>query len=100
MTTTCPRRPGPGWKRAGLPDVPVWEHSSGVCVHILGVAKFDGIIVSLWKRKDYEDFDRAIAQQGGNRRRGAMVWALAKSEQEKLASAASGKTSQGDAGAA
>lgn len=73
-----PRKPGPGWKRAGLPDVSVWDHVSGVRVHTFGLCRLrsgefvnGGNIYPAMKL-----LDRAIREQGGNRRRGAMVWAL------------------------
>ena len=64
------RRPGPGWKHlAGS----VWEHSTGLRIHILGMARLpDGQSVP-WRFDDEYDAKR---QQGYNTKRALMVWAL------------------------
>ncbi len=63
-------RPGIGWKHlAGS----VWEHSTGLRIHLLGLARLpDGRSVS-WKSNDEYDAKR---QQGYNTKRALMVWAL------------------------
>ena len=73
------RRPGAGWKRAGLPDVPVWDHVSGIRVHTSGLVTINGVVYSAFQTPEYyAAYWKAIARQGMSRRRGAMVWALEK----------------------
>ena len=64
------RRPGPGWKHmAGS----VWEHTSGLRIHLLGMARLpDGQSVP-WCFDDEYDAKR---QQGYNVKRALMVWGL------------------------
>lgn len=64
------RRPGPGWKHA---TGSVWEHSSGLRIHMLGLAQLpDGQSVS-WRFDDEYDAKR---QQAYNTKRALMVWAI------------------------
>lgn len=64
------RRPGIGWKHlAGS----VWEHTTGIRIHLLGVTRFsDGTTMS-WNSQDKSD---ALRQQGFNAKRALMVWSL------------------------
>jgi hypothetical protein len=69
------RRPGPGWKwLAGS----VWEHVSGVRIHIGGrIARLaDRRIICTHSAEDFNNQGRIIREQGGNVKRGLMVWAL------------------------
>lgn len=63
------RSPGPGWVRL---SGSVYEHSSRIRIHTLGTIRFsDGSF-----RSENDSAWRAIRRQGGNRKRGLMVWAL------------------------
>lgn len=65
-----PRRPGNGWKHL---NGSVWEHATGVRIHLLGLARLpDGKSIS-WPWSDEYDAKR---QQGYNTKRALMVWAL------------------------
>ena len=65
-----PRRPGNGWKYlAGS----VWEHTSGLRIHLLGLARLPSGESLPWKWQDEYDAKR---QQGYNTKRALMVWAL------------------------
>jgi hypothetical protein len=69
-------KPGPGWKKVGN-LVPVWDHASGVRIHAWGLCRLpDGSTFFGNRWPEGRDWDRAIREQGGNRRRGTMVWAL------------------------
>lgn len=70
MVRRFARRPGAGWKhKAGS----VWEHTTGLRIHLLGMARLpDGKSVP-WKFDDEYDAKR---QQGYNTKRALMVWAL------------------------
>ena len=65
-----PRRPGNGWKNM---DGSVWEHVSGVRIHVLGCARLPNGKIVKWERDDEYN---AIRQQGWNTKRALMVWAL------------------------
>jgi hypothetical protein len=64
------KKPGPGWQRvAGS----VWEHTTGLRIHLLGLARLPNGHSMPWHRNDeYE----AMRQQGYNTKRALMVWAL------------------------
>ncbi len=67
-------RPGPGWKHLGCA---VYEHSSGMRIHTHGLCRFRGgpfIDGTMWP--EWQKLNMAIRVNGGNRRRGVMVWAL------------------------
>jgi hypothetical protein len=69
------RRPGPGWRFVGSA---CWKHTSGVGVHVLGLAFMpDGTVrrASEWPASGMADGYIRLA--GGNRKRGLMMWALA-----------------------
>lgn len=69
-------KPGSGWVNISLGG-PVWEHRSGVRIHVLGMAGFPGdpiINGRNWPRS--QEVDRFVAINGGNRKRGVMAWAL------------------------
>lgn len=67
------RKPGPGWSRPSL-NAPVWDHVSGLRVHSYGLVRMpDG---STTTAANDPCFWRTIARQGGNRKRGVMVYAL------------------------
>jgi hypothetical protein len=71
-----PRRPGNGWK--AYTESPVWEHTSGIRVHTAGLLRLpDGTIINGEHWPECKTLWRAIREQGGTRRRGLMVWALA-----------------------
>lgn len=70
MVRRFPRRPGNGWKHlAGS----VWEHSTGVRIHLLGMARLPDGTSLPWKWDGEYDAKR---QQGYNTKRALMVWAL------------------------
>jgi len=66
-----PRHPGIGWKH--IKGSAVWEHTTGLSIHRLGMARLpDGQCVS-WRFDDEYDAKR---HQGYNTKRALMVWAL------------------------
>lgn len=72
-------RPGPGWGCINS----VWQHTSGVRVHIGGMmcgraTETGGCrdIIAGGVYPMVTDVRRYIAMAGGNKRRGVMVWAL------------------------
>jgi len=69
-------RPGVGWSHIGGP---VYEHDSGVRIHVSGICSF-GVPHFINGRAWPEsmELDRFVAINGGNRRRGVMAWALEK----------------------
>lgn len=68
------RTPGPGWKYLGSS---VYEHTTGLRIHGLGTARLpDGTNVFANGVAAWRAQDRAIAEQGYNRKRGLMVWGL------------------------
>ena len=70
MVRRFDRRPGNGWKHlAGS----VWEHPSGLRIHLLGMARLPGGQIVSWCFDDEYDAKR---QQGYNVKRALMVWAL------------------------
>jgi hypothetical protein len=72
--------PGPGWTRAGI--APVYDHVSGVRVHVTGLCRLaSGEMI--WGRRwpECQILDRMIRINGGNRKRGAMAWSLAKAQE-------------------
>lgn len=76
------KKPGPGWRKVG----PCFDHSSGLRVHLAGLARMpDGRVVSALAGPETSAAQKAIAEQGGNRRRGLMIWALSLSK-KRLAS--------------
>ena len=65
------RRPGNGWKH--IEGSAVWEHETGLRIHLLGMARLpDGQSVP-WCFDDEYDAKR---QQGYNVKRALMVWGL------------------------
>lgn len=67
-------RPGKGWRHIGGP---VYEHSNGTRVHVIGVVKLpDGRYLHANKWPECIDAARMISINGGNRRRGLMAWAM------------------------
>lgn len=78
-----PRRPGNGWKAYEL--APVWEHASGIRIHSIGICRLaDGTVINGEHWPECQTLLRAIREQGGTRRRGLMVWALAISSNDKI----------------
>ena len=70
------RKPGRGWKNVGCS---VWEHDSGLKVHMMGFAAIPGgPIISGRSWPECKELDRWIQIAGGNQKRGAMLWALSK----------------------
>ena len=60
------------WKRFG----PVFEHESGMRVHTLGFLVFPSKQVLMGNQMpEYDRLNKAIKIQGGNRKRGLMLWA-------------------------
>lgn len=71
MVRRFARRPGSGWKH--IEGSAVWEHTTGLRIHLLGMARLpDGQSVP-WRWPDEYDAKR---QQGYNTKRALMVWAL------------------------
>jgi hypothetical protein len=67
-------RPGNGWKHIGGA---VWEHTSKIRIHLLGMIRLpSGEFVSAATYPNWEAVHRMIRINGGNRKRGLMVWAL------------------------
>ena len=68
-------RPCSGWKHlAGA----VFEHESGVRVHIAGLVKLpDGRYLHANKWPECREAEYMIRANGGNRKRGLMAWARA-----------------------
>jgi hypothetical protein len=70
------QKPGPGWKYVGSA---VWDHKSGLRLHIMGLCRLpNGEEVNGFRWPESRELDRWIRIAGGNRRRGAMLWALSK----------------------
>lgn len=67
-------KPGKGWSR--LVEVPVYEHTSGVRVHLFGLLRLPGKMATCPTGDQRNRLIRAIREKGGNVRRGTMVWAL------------------------
>lgn len=66
-------KPGSGWKHLGGA---VYEHSSGVRAHVLGVVRLpDGTHIHGDAWPEYSRLRRMIAINGGNRKRGVLAWA-------------------------
>ena len=73
-------KPGPGWTKLGSG---VYEHSTGVRIHLLGLARIPGKnrygapgIARVFDKPHRATFARIIKEQGGNHRRAMMIWAL------------------------
>lgn len=67
-------RPGPGWVHLGGA---VYEHSSGIRMHMLGALRLpNGEFLSASKWPECIDAAQMIRINGGNRRRGLMAWAM------------------------
>ena len=67
-----PVRSGRTWWRAG--EVPVWEHVSGIRIHIYGLIRFQNgkHYAPIYDR---ERWHRAMAVSGWNKRRALMAYA-------------------------
>ena len=66
--------PGNGWQHVGGA---VWEHSSGIRVHLLGMVKLPtGEIFSATTYPHWNAAQLMIRINGGNRKRGLMAWAM------------------------
>jgi len=82
-----PRHPGIGWKH--IKGSAVWEHTTGLSIHRLGMARLpDGQCVS-WRFDDEYDAKR---HQGYNTKRALMVWALSLLSLNDLSSATGGES--------
>jgi len=69
-------RPGRGWVRCWHIS-PVWDHNSGIRVHLHGVLRrVGGEIVWANMAPHAAAWRRCIRVCGGSVRRGTMVWAL------------------------
>ena len=63
------KRPGRGWKHI---NGAVWDHTSGIRIYVGNMCRLPcGRHIMGAKR-----LRRAVREQGGNLRRGTMVWAL------------------------
>lgn len=66
--------PGPGWKPAGGA---VFDHRSGIRVHVGGLCRLrNGTVVSGMMWPESRVFNWFVRVNGGNRKRGAMAWAI------------------------
>jgi hypothetical protein len=66
-------RPGPGWKRAGI--APVYDHTSGIRVHVHGWLRLAcGKLIDGSRWPELLSVGRFVRICGGNRKRGVMVW--------------------------
>lgn len=76
-------RPGPGWKQL---KGPVWEHSSGVRIHVAGyVLLGENVFLSLYEFGGASTIGQKLVKaNGGNRKRGLMAWALTLCKEEKM----------------
>jgi len=64
----------PGWKPLGFA---VYEHASGIRAHAYGVCGLSpGPLVWGTQWPESMVLDRFIRQNGGNRRRGVLAWAM------------------------
>jgi len=67
-------RPGAGWRHlAG----PVWEHTSGARIHLMGVIRLPDkthLFLNNWRESELGR--KLIRINGGNRKRGLMAWAM------------------------
>lgn len=64
------KRPGVGWKHvAGS----VWEHTTGLRIHLLGITRLPDGHCMPWC---FDDQYAALRQQGYNVKRALMVWSL------------------------
>lgn len=72
---TFPRRPGLGWQH--IPESAVWDHSSGLRIHRIGMARLpDGRHVSRDSNAEWSHSHAAQKLTGYNDKRALMVWAL------------------------
>ena len=63
-------KPGPGWKR--FPNAPVWEHKSGVRVHLFGTYREVAGIIAKIPHRELALYRRICA---GRTPRAIMAWA-------------------------
>ena len=69
------RRPGPGW--AATPCCAVFEHVSGIRIHIHGMARLPtGEWIDGGRWPESKSLEHCIRICGGNRRRGVMAWTM------------------------
>ena len=75
MTRTETLRPGKGWKQL---KGPVWEHDSGVRIHVSGrLVRLNGCKVSgPVDESEYSLLRKLTLVNGGNKKRGLMAFAL------------------------
>lgn len=67
--------PGLGWTKPGI--APVYDHVSGVRIHVAGHCQLpNGSIVVGTRWPESKSLSRFVRINGGNRRRGVMAWAL------------------------
>ena len=82
MSSRAKYRPGPGWTRAGI--APVYDHDSGIRVHVLGSVRLNGGRWINGKRwPESRAMYRCIWICGGNRKRGVMAYARAMIEKQE-----------------
>jgi len=70
-------RPGPGWR--SFANQAVFQHESGIRIHVYGLAGVEKDVLlngKLWPESRMLDW--FIRVNGGNRRRGVMAWALSR----------------------
>ncbi len=68
------KRPGLGWKHI---NGAVWDHTTGIRIYVGGICRLPcGRVVVGNQWPESKRLRRAVREQGGNWRRGTMVWAL------------------------
>jgi len=70
MCKLRPNKPGPGWFYVSKT---VFNYQNRIILHVLGIAKIDGVICELYKA-DRRGVEHAIKAAGGNKRRGLMAY--------------------------
>lgn len=66
-------RPGPGWKRL---SGAVYERNDGLRMHMLGLVRLpSGKLIDQFAPTQYQQVDKLVMINGGNRKRGLMAWA-------------------------
>jgi len=75
-------KPGPGWTR--IKKGPVWDHESGVRIHAAGLIRTKGMTnISHYDTGHWDEIDRFIRINGGNKKRGIMAYSLTLKHPEK-----------------
>ena len=76
QSIVMPRQPGKGWRQTKVKSV--WEHETGLRIHVMGNCLFEGHHISGTCWPESKRLRQCIREQDGNQKRGTMVWALRK----------------------